>query len=188
MSGVATGRADEPAPADTSMTAANSSGAADSETADPADEAEKTQKWDVAHPGGPSEVVEFDATEGTWISVDLHPDGTRIAFDLLGDIYTVPIEGGDAELVSGGIPWEIQPRYSPDGSRILFTSDRGGGDNLWLMNADGTNRRALTKETYRLLNNGTWHPTLPPRWTRTETARRTRKPVVDDIEDGCLFH
>ncbi|MDF1701521.1 MAG: amidohydrolase, partial [Planctomycetota bacterium] len=92
------------------------------------------------------------------MSVDVHPDGTRIAFDLLGDIYTLPIAGGEATRLTSGLPYDIQPRWSPDGRQLLFTSDRGGGDNIWVMNADGSSPRAVTKETYRLCNNAVWHP------------------------------
>ena len=52
-----------------------------------------------------------------------------------------------------GMPYEMQPRFSPDGSKIAFTSDRGGGDNIWIMNADGSDKRQVTKEKFRLLNN-----------------------------------
>ena len=47
---------------------------------------------------------------------------------------------------------------SPDGSEIAFTPDAGGGDNIWIMNADGTEPRQLTKEDFRLLNNPYWSP------------------------------
>ncbi|MCA9751284.1 MAG: PD40 domain-containing protein, partial [Gemmatimonadetes bacterium] len=114
--------------------------------------------WDVANCGAPYDTLRFAAEEGTWMSLDVHPSGDRIVFDLLGDLYVLPIEGGRAERLAGGVPWEIQPRWSPDGGKILFTSDRGGGENLWLMNADGTDARAITAETYRLPNNGVWHP------------------------------
>ncbi len=119
---------------------------------------EKDKDWDVAEIAVPHDTVRFETTEGTWMSVDISPDGQTIVFDLLGDIYTIPFAGGEATLISGGLPYEIQPRFSPDGQQILFTSDRGGGDNIWVMNSDGTNRHALTTETFRLLNNGTWHP------------------------------
>ncbi len=122
----------------------------------PADSAEK--KWDVSQPFLPSDTMEFDVTEGTWMTVDVSSDGKAIVFDLLGDIYTMPIMGGEATLISGGFSWEIQPRWSPDGKQILFTSDRGGGDNIWTMNSDGSNRHQITKESFRLLNNGSWHP------------------------------
>ncbi|MGK0266425.1 MAG: Tol biopolymer transport system component, partial [Maricaulis sp.] len=114
--------------------------------------------WDVANPGLEMRQVPLNLTEGTWMSLDVSPDGQTIAFDLLGDIYTIPVAGGEATNIASGMPWEIQPRFSPDGSRIAFTSDRGGGDNIWTMNADGSNAAALTHETFRLLNNPTWHP------------------------------
>jgi imidazolonepropionase-like amidohydrolase/Tol biopolymer transport system component len=122
------------------------------------EEPETAPKWDVDDPGGPYRELALDVTEGTWMSVDVHPDGSRLVFDLLGDVWTLPIEGGDATLLSGGLAYDIQPRWSPDGKSIAFTSDRGGGDNVWLMQADGGNRRALTTEDFRLLNNAVWHP------------------------------
>lgn len=115
-------------------------------------------KWDVEHPGAPCDTLSFTTSEGTWISLDVSPDGSEIVFDLLGDLYRLPIEGGEATLLSGGMSYEVQPRFSPDGKRILFTSDRGGADNLWWMDRDGDDRVALTHEDFRLLNNGVWHP------------------------------
>ena len=46
------------------------------------------KKWDVADPTGPTNALAFDTNEGTWMNVDVSPDGTHIVFDLLGDIYT----------------------------------------------------------------------------------------------------
>lgn len=115
-------------------------------------------KWDVNNPPGPYQEVSLDLTEGTWMNLDVSPDGKTIAFDLLGDIYTMPIEGGEARCLRSGLAWEVQPRFSPDGSRILFTSDAGGGDNIWLMNRDGSGARQITEESFRLLNNPVWVP------------------------------
>ncbi|MCX6833538.1 MAG: amidohydrolase, partial [candidate division Zixibacteria bacterium] len=116
------------------------------------------EKWDINIPHVPSDTIGFEATEGTWITVDVSPDGRELVFDLLGDIYKMPITGGDAVLLSGGLAYEVPPRFSPDGKKILFTSDRGGGDNIWMMNADGGERVQITKEDFRLLNNAAWHP------------------------------
>ncbi|MEW5701819.1 MAG: amidohydrolase family protein [Candidatus Zixiibacteriota bacterium] len=116
------------------------------------------QKWNVCVPHIPSDTIEMEATEGTWISVDVSPNGREIVFDLLGDIYKMPITGGEATLLSGGLSYDIQPRFSPDGKSILFTSDRGGGDNIWMMDTDGTKPVQITKEDFRLLNNASWHP------------------------------
>lgn len=121
---------------------------------------EQSSKWDVSSPdfSAPSSTVALDLTQGTWMSLDVSPDGTTIVFDLLGDIYTLPITGGMATNISSGLQWDMQPRYSPNGRQIAFTSDRAGGDNIWVMNADGSNPRAITKETFRLLNNPAWSP------------------------------
>ncbi len=121
-------------------------------------EAKKEEKWDVQTPPGEWRDVSIDVDEGTWISLDVSPDGEEIVFDLLGDIYRLPIGGGEAAPLSSGIAWDMQPRYSPDGQSIAFTSDRGGGDNIWVMDRDGSNPRAVTKETFRLLNSPVWAP------------------------------
>ena len=117
---------------------------------------DKNEKWDVANPPLDIRQIPIKVSSGTWMSLDLSPDGKTIAFDLLGDIYTMPVTGGKAVNISSGLPWEIQPRFSPDGSRLAFISDRKGGDNVWTMNVDGSERRAITAETFRLLNNPTW--------------------------------
>jgi len=118
------------------------------------------QKWSVASPGPDFnyQTHTFTTDEGTWMNLDVSPDGQSIVFDLLGDIYTIGISGGKARILRKGIPFEIQPRYSPDGSKILFTSDAGGGDNIWIMDANGKNARQVTKENFRLLNNAYWMP------------------------------
>ncbi|MEM7690070.1 MAG: amidohydrolase family protein [Pseudomonadota bacterium] len=116
-------------------------------------------KWDVeAAKGAEIKQVPITTDEGTWMDVDVSPDGRFIAFTLLGDIYTVPMSGGAATRIAEGMAWEVHPRFSPDGSRIAFTSDRGGGNNIWIMNADGSDKRQLTKESFRLLNQPTWSP------------------------------
>ena len=120
--------------------------------------AQEKKKWDVSNPDGPFKQVSFSVKEGTWMNIDVSPDGKEIAFDLLGDIYTMPITGGNAKVIRKGLAFEVQPRYSPDGKTILFTSDAGGGDNEWIMNRDGSNARQVTKENFRLLNNGVWSP------------------------------
>jgi len=124
----------------------------------PSEEKKDKPKWDVAAPPLPTRMVNIDVDEGTWMDVDVSPDGRTIAFDMLGDIYTMPITGGTATRIAEGLPYEMQPQFSPDGKRIAFTSDRGGGDNIWLMNVDGSDKRQLTKEEFRLLNQPAWSP------------------------------
>jgi len=119
----------------------------------------KPEKWDVnAPPGMTTHKVPIAVDEGSWMNVDVAPDGRTIAFDLLGDIYTMAIEGGTPTRIAEGLAYEHQPRFSPDGKRIAFVSDRGGGDNIWLMNRDGSDKRQLSKEEFRLLNQPSWSP------------------------------
>lgn len=120
--------------------------------------AEEEQEWDVNSIPGESRDITIDTRSGSWMSVDVSPDGKSVAFDLLGDIYVLPIEGGDAQSINSGLAWSMQPRFSPDGSEIAFTSDAGGGDNIWIMNSDGSNARQLTEEDFRLLNSPNWSP------------------------------
>src|SRR5688572_21762677 len=139
-----------PAPAPAAAAAAAAPPAAPAAEAKPA-------KWDVnAPPGAIIRQVPIAVDEGSWMDVDVSPDGRTLAFTLLGDIYTMPISGGTPTRIAEGLAWEVQPRFSPDGRRIAFTSDRGGGDNIWIMNADGGDKRQVTKEDFRLLNQPTW--------------------------------
>ncbi|HVF37213.1 MAG TPA: amidohydrolase family protein [Sphingomicrobium sp.] len=124
----------------------------------PETEGKKDQKWDVSARHAPGRDVPIDTRRGTWMSLDVSPDGREIAFDLLGDLYVVPIGGGEARAISTGHSWDMQPRYSPDGQEIAFTSDRGGGDNVWTVRRDGSAPRQITKEDFRLLNQAEWAP------------------------------
>lgn len=114
--------------------------------------------WDVNNPPGNSKLASISTDEGTWMNVDVSPDGKMLAFDMLGDIFIMPISGGKAKAIRSGLAWEVQPRFSPDGKRILFTSDAAGGDNIWHMKTDGSDSKQITKESFRLLNNAEWIP------------------------------
>ena len=122
------------------------------------EEKKPEEKWDVNAPGFPATQVDLDVTEGTWMSLDVSPKGDELVFDLMGDLYTLPIGGGEAKALTTGVAWDMQPRYSPDGKSIAFTSDRGGGDNLWVMKRDGGEPTAVTQEKFRLLNSPAWSP------------------------------
>ena len=101
--------------------------------------------------------LDFTTDEGTWIAPDLSPDGGTIVFELLGDLYTLPITGGEATRITSGQGYDMQPRYSPDGTKLVFVSDRDGSENLWIANADGSDARQLTdgeRESY-----------MSPEWT-----------------------
>jgi imidazolonepropionase-like amidohydrolase/Tol biopolymer transport system component len=119
---------------------------------------EEPEEWSVSEPPGSWRTVTIDTTETTWSNVDVSPDGSTIVFDMLGDIFTMPITGGEASALTNGIEWNYQPRYSPSGEEVVFVSDRAGGDNLWIMSADGSNPRAITAEGEHLVHNPSWSP------------------------------
>ncbi len=107
--------------------------------------------------------IDFTTDEVTWMSLDVSPDGRTIVFDVLGDLYTLPIDGGDATRIVGGLSFESQPTWSPDGKTIAFLSDRSGVENLWIANADGTNPRAVSKDGRtndrpQIMASPTWTP------------------------------
>ncbi len=115
-------------------------------------------KWDVAATHGPGRDVKFTTREGTWMGVDVSPDGGFVLFDLLGDLYEVPLGGGAARRITSGNAWDTDGHYARDGQRIAFTSDRGGNENLWTMNLDGTHLRALTEDTGHRWTDPVWAP------------------------------
>ncbi|TMO72076.1 amidohydrolase [Pseudoalteromonas sp. S3785] len=119
---------------------------------------EDQEKWLVDSPKGEFLDATISTEQGTWMNIDVSPDGNTLVFDLLGDIYTMTISGGEATKLTSDIAWQMQPRFSPDGKHIAFTSDQGGGDNIWIMDADGSNQHAVTDETFRLLNSPAWSP------------------------------
>ncbi|MBC7895705.1 MAG: PD40 domain-containing protein, partial [Cytophagaceae bacterium] len=127
----------------------------------PAAHAQAPAGGGAARPGlplQPARSLKYTATKGSWMSVDVSPDGQRIVIDFLGDIYTIPFAGGSATRLTSGLAHDAQPRFSPDGRRIAFLSDRSGGDNLWVMNADGRDTVQLSRTTDDMFVSPEWAP------------------------------
>lgn len=106
----------------------------------------------------PTRTLSFTTTEGSWLSIDIDPTGRTLIFDLLGDLYTMPITGGTATRITSGLPYDMQARYSPDGKSIVFVSDRDGAENIWIADADGANPRALTTTERENYVSPAWTP------------------------------
>jgi len=121
--------------------------------AKPADKA-----WSIDEPKGPARSVAFTTDEGTWLHVDVHPDGQRLVFSLLGDLYVLPIAGGEAARITSGPAYDVQPRFSPDGRSIAFASDRSGIENLWVCDIDGKNARAVSSDKASTVSAPAWSP------------------------------
>src|SRR6186713_1275034 len=102
--------------------------------------------------------MSFTTSEGTWLSLDLSKDGSTIVFELLGDLYTLPVTGGEATRITSGQAYDMQPAFSPDGKRIVFVSDRNGSENVWIANSDGTKPRAVTTSERENYMSPIWTP------------------------------
>jgi Tol biopolymer transport system component len=119
---------------------------------------DEPKKKDQGLPLKPNRTIEFTTDEGTWVSLDVSPDGKTILFELLGDLYTVGIEGGEAKAITTGPHFDSSPRYSPDGKSITFISDKDGAENLWIASKDGSDAKALTKDKQSLFVSPSWTP------------------------------
>jgi Tol biopolymer transport system component len=106
----------------------------------------------------PTRTLEFTTTEGSWISIDITPDGQTLVFDLLGDLYTMPASGGRATPLTRGMAVDAQPRISPDGRRVVFTSDRNGGEGVWIMSLDLQDTVQVTRGRDTKYDSPAWTP------------------------------
>jgi Tol biopolymer transport system component/imidazolonepropionase-like amidohydrolase len=114
--------------------------------------------WKVEDAHGPTHNITFTTDEATWLALDVNRAGTKIVMSLMGDLYTLPIGGGDATRITSGPAYDAQPRFSPDGKTIAFASDRGGIENLWVCDEDGKNARAISTEKDTTVNGPAWSP------------------------------
>jgi Tol biopolymer transport system component len=126
--------------------------------ADAPDTPDKPAKKELPLPLEPARHVSFNTSEGTWLSLDVSPDGKTIVFELVGDLYTIPFSGGEAHKITSGMAFDSQPRYSPDGKKIAFVSDRGGSENVWISNLDGSNPKQLSQDEQSEFASPLWTP------------------------------
>ena len=121
-------------------------------------EKDSTKKATKELPLEPERTIAFTTNNGTWISLDVSPDGKQIVFDLMGDIYSIPISGGKATRITSGLAYDVHPRYSPDGKSIAFISDKSGSDNIWTMDLDSKEDKQITKEKKHNFFSAAWTP------------------------------
>ncbi|OEK05571.1 amidohydrolase [Roseivirga misakiensis] len=102
--------------------------------------------------------IKFNTKEGTWLALDISPDGKTIVFDMMGDLYTMPFAGGKATRITDGMAYDTQPRFSPDGKHIVFSSDRSGNDNIWTMELATEETKQITKSQNEWFQSAEWSP------------------------------
>lgn len=119
---------------------------------------EATELLKEGLPLTPERTLSGTFTEGSWISLDVSPDGQLIVFDFLGDLYTMPFSGGQATSLTRGMAFDGQPRFSPDGQSVVFVSDRSGGDAVWTVSLDGADTTRITRGERSAFQSPEWTP------------------------------
>ena len=112
----------------------------------------------LAWPARSNTTIDLTLDEGTWMAVEVSSDDSRLLFELLGDIYSLPTEGGDAIPLLTGSAFQSQPRFSPDGALVAYISDGSGSDNVWIAKADGSDPRQVSDLPRALMWSPAWAP------------------------------
>ena len=92
------------------------------------------------------------------MSLDISPDGKNLVFDHMGDLYSIPATGGKAQNITKGLAFDTHPRYSPDGKKLLFISDRSGSDNVWMIDFEKKDTVQVTKDRDQNYEAADWTP------------------------------
>ena len=101
--------------------------------------------------------ADMTLSQGTNLTADVSRVDGRLAMDLLGSIWIVPADGGQAEIVGDNLLHARRPRWSPDGSRILYQTQYDGRSQIWAINLDGTKSSKLSDGEY-FDQQPDWHP------------------------------
>lgn len=101
--------------------------------------------------------IEFEVTEVTQASITVSPDGELLVFTMLGHLFQLPVEGGNAVQLSFGPHYDSDPVFSPDGERLAFVSDRDGSEgNVFLLELETGEVSQLTHENW--VGRPAWSP------------------------------
>jgi len=122
------------------------------------EKSDSTKKATKELPLEPERSVSFNTDEGTWLSLDVSPDGKTIIFDMMGDLYSMPVSGGKASNLTEGLAYDVHPRFSPDGKSIVYISDKSGSDNIWTMDLESEETTQITKDKNQYYFSADWTP------------------------------
>lgn len=92
--------------------------------------------------------VTASAATPLWLrDIKVSPDGSTVAFTYKGDIFTVPVTGGEARRITATEAYDTQPVWAPDGKRLAFASDRAGSMDIYIVDAAGGKAKRLTSRS-----------------------------------------
>ena len=143
---------------------------------------DKKKKKDL--PLEPGRTFEFDLNEGSWMALDVSPDGNTIVFDFLGDLYTIAISGGDATQITEGMQFDSQPRFSPDGKKVIYISDESGGENVWTYDFNSKEKKQITKGNTNSYQSPEWSPDGKYMVASKQSGRNLNKIWLYHVEGG----
>jgi len=142
-------------------------------------------------------VLTYTVNEGTWLHLDVHPIYSDILFGMVGTLFCLPLTGGIAVPLfpPGQIPFDAEPRFSLDGSQLLFRSDDGlGVDNIWIMPFLGCTEHQrstatrVTNETFRYVSAPRFHPSsqsiVATKWYTATVTIGAPEAWLYDTADG----
>src|SRR5699024_2005530 len=93
-------------------------------------------------------LIEFTTDRFTLPNLHVTPNGKSIIFDVLGDIYQVPIEGGKAEVLLQDNNWKRAGKLSPDGKTLAYVSDESGVFQVWTIDLETQEKRVYSIKEY----------------------------------------
>jgi imidazolonepropionase-like amidohydrolase/Tol biopolymer transport system component len=121
-------------------------------------------------------------SEGTALYFDVAPDGRSLVIDLLGQLWTLPVDGGVAVPLTDAVTESAddrQPAFAPDARRVATRSDRPEGRGIWVHELDSA-RRVQLSDSASILDGDAGVPVWSPEGSRIAYTDNGRIRIIRD--------